>query len=90
MIKRINNKTILEVAAINLAEDYEEILCYKGEEILIIEVENGEVIGEYLGVISDITNSIILINNSEIAKCIDGVYFLEISDNYIRYVVADI
>jgi len=90
MIKKIDNELTLQIAAINLAEDYEEIMAYVGEEVLIIEIENAEVIGESLGVISAVRGDIILVNSTEIGKCISDIWYLEISDNYVRYLVADI
>jgi len=90
MIKKIDNELTLQIAAINLAEDYEEIMAYEGEEVLIIEIENAEVIGESLGVISAVRGDIILVNSTEIGKCISDIWYLEISDNYVRYLVADI
>jgi len=90
MIKKIDNELTLQIAAINLAEDYEEIMAYEGEEVLIIEIENAEVIGESLGVISAVRGDIILVNSTEIGKCISDIWYLEISDNYVRYLVADV
>jgi len=65
-------------------------MAYVGEEVLIIEIENAEVIGESLGVISAVRGDIILVNSTEIGKCISDIWYLEISDNYVRYLVADI